>query len=176
LELYSASGSFAALALRFNPTGGFTAAPVYAESGPPIIGSGASSSGGGTLPAFSSEILASANVNSGNPGSMEITIFPPGSLVGCTLNGGTPGVKFLFVASWASYTANGLTITCSGFSPTNSIVEDSQGDQAQFTSASLTITLNPQVVDTSGTVTGSIDLVSTLATVSGPLTGSYTAQ
>jgi hypothetical protein len=176
LEFYTASGSLSALALRFNPTGGFTAAPAYAESGPPIIGPGAAPPGGGTLPAFSEAIMVSANVNSGNPGSMEITIFPSGSILGCTLNGGTPGVKFLFVASWSSYTANGLTITCSGFSPTNSIVEDSQGDQAQFTSASLTLTLNPQVINTSGTVTGSINLVSTLATISGPLTGTYTAQ
>lgn len=44
LEFYSAAGSIAILALRFNPTGAFTAAPVYTESGPPIIGGGGSPS------------------------------------------------------------------------------------------------------------------------------------
>jgi hypothetical protein len=52
LEFYSAGGSIAILALRFNPTGAFTAAPVYSESGPPIIGA-SSGGGGGTLPQFS---------------------------------------------------------------------------------------------------------------------------
>jgi hypothetical protein len=40
LEFYAATGSFSLISLRFNPTGGFTAAPVYAESGGPIIVSG----------------------------------------------------------------------------------------------------------------------------------------
>jgi hypothetical protein len=42
LEFYSASGSLSLISLRFNPTGGFTAAPVYAEAGGPIIVSGIS--------------------------------------------------------------------------------------------------------------------------------------
>jgi hypothetical protein len=40
IEFYSTSGSFSVLALRFNPTGGFTAAPVYFETGSPIIAGG----------------------------------------------------------------------------------------------------------------------------------------
>ena len=39
-EFYSTSGSFSLLALHFNPTGGFTAAPVYFETGSTIISSG----------------------------------------------------------------------------------------------------------------------------------------
>jgi hypothetical protein len=39
-EFYSTSGSFSILALRFNPTVAFTAAPVYFETGSPIISSG----------------------------------------------------------------------------------------------------------------------------------------
>lgn len=39
-EFYSTSGSFSLLALRFNPTGAFTAAPVYFETGSPIISPG----------------------------------------------------------------------------------------------------------------------------------------
>jgi hypothetical protein len=37
-EFYVASGSFSIIALRFNPTTAFTSAPVYAQTGPPIIG------------------------------------------------------------------------------------------------------------------------------------------
>jgi hypothetical protein len=40
----------------------------------------------------------------------------------------------------------------------------------------LTVTLTPQVVASSGTVKGSMTLVSTLATVSGTFTGTYSAQ
>jgi hypothetical protein len=39
IEFYSTTGSFSLLALRFNPTGGFTAAPAYFETGSPIISS-----------------------------------------------------------------------------------------------------------------------------------------
>lgn len=42
-EFYAASGSFAIIALRANPTPAFTSAPVYNESGSPII----TGSGGG---------------------------------------------------------------------------------------------------------------------------------
>jgi hypothetical protein len=36
-EFYSAVGAFSVLALRFNPTGAFTAAPFYTERGAPLI-------------------------------------------------------------------------------------------------------------------------------------------
>src|SRR5206468_6258898 len=42
-EFYVAAGSISMIALRANPSGAFTAAPVYFESGAPII-----STGGGT--------------------------------------------------------------------------------------------------------------------------------
>jgi len=38
-EFYSNSGAFSLIALRANPTGAFTAAPAYFETGPPIISS-----------------------------------------------------------------------------------------------------------------------------------------
>jgi hypothetical protein len=47
LELYASTGSFSLIALRFNPTGAFTAAPVFAETGSPVI-----TSAGGGLAAF----------------------------------------------------------------------------------------------------------------------------
>jgi hypothetical protein len=37
LELYASTGSFSLIALRFNPTGAFTAAPVFPETGSPVI-------------------------------------------------------------------------------------------------------------------------------------------
>lgn len=37
LEFYAATGSFSLIALRFNPTGAFTASPVFAETGSPVI-------------------------------------------------------------------------------------------------------------------------------------------
>ncbi len=40
-EFYCTTGEFAVIALRTNPTGGFTAAPVYAQTGSPIIVAGA---------------------------------------------------------------------------------------------------------------------------------------
>ncbi len=45
-EFYSSSGNFTIIALRANPTGAFTALPVYTETGAPII-SGAGGNGGG---------------------------------------------------------------------------------------------------------------------------------
>ena len=47
-EFYTTSGSFAMIALRANPTLGFTSAPVFAETGPPII-SGGTTGGGNTV-------------------------------------------------------------------------------------------------------------------------------
>jgi len=38
IALRQLAGSLSMIALRFNPTGGFTTAPVYAQSGSPIIG------------------------------------------------------------------------------------------------------------------------------------------
>ena len=45
-----------------------------------------------------------------------------------------------------------------------------------ITSGSLTITFSPQGAPSVGNVTGSVNLVSGLATISGPLAGTYTAQ
>jgi len=46
-EFYSSSGNFTMIALRANPTGAFTALPIYTESGAPIIQSGSGGNGGG---------------------------------------------------------------------------------------------------------------------------------
>jgi len=51
-EFYVSSGTFAILALSFNPAGSLTTAPVYNESGPPII-AGTGTQAGTTFAGFS---------------------------------------------------------------------------------------------------------------------------
>jgi hypothetical protein len=80
----------------------------------------------------------------------------------------------VYDVEWADVTVNGDTLTFGGFQPASSSIEDN-GSVAQFTTATLTITLTPQGVVTSGTVSGSLNLVSTLATISGSFTGTYVA-
>src|SRR5579862_58842 len=46
-EFFVSSGSFSIIELRANPSGAFTAAPVYSESGSPIISTGGGGNGGG---------------------------------------------------------------------------------------------------------------------------------
>ncbi len=48
LEFYASTGSFSLIALRFNPTGAFTSAPVFAETGSPVIASGGVAAFNGT--------------------------------------------------------------------------------------------------------------------------------
>jgi uncharacterized protein (TIGR03437 family) len=144
--------------------------------------------GGGTLPQFS-EMTIHATVTSGNPNLMitQILVFPftpDGSSCACSIQGGIlPSVSnanpplsgLQFIAGWNNYTANGLTITFGVLDVASTTMKDSKGDTAQITSGTLVVTLNPQVVSTSGTVTGSFSLISTIATVSGSFTGTYTA-
>jgi len=178
LELYSAGGSLSAIALRFNPTGAFTAAPVYPESSP-IIVSGGPSGGGGTLPQFSS-INIVVSPGSASPASALFIIggFLDGSYTVAEMQGpvyNSDGLPVgVYDVEWADVTVNGDTLTFGGFQPASSSIEDN-GSVAQFTTATLTITLTPQGVVTSGTVSGSLNLVSTLATISGSFTGTYVA-
>jgi hypothetical protein len=68
LEFSSTSRTFSIIALRFNPTGAFTASPVYAESGSPVIVPGASVFNGNYAGSFTSPQVAgavSATVNNG---------------------------------------------------------------------------------------------------------------
>lgn len=178
LEFYSASGSLSVLALRFNPTGAFTAAPVYQEAGPPIIVSGGSGAGSGTLPAFNQ---ISIQIPNSPLGIETFTILGPpangnynfGELVGAFSN--TSGVV-TYHTSWSSVAAVGQTLTFNGLEGNSLSYMGVNGSLADITSGSVTVTLTPQAVATSGTVTGTLNLVSALATVSGAFTGTYTAQ
>jgi hypothetical protein len=90
-EFYSPSGNFAILALRFQ-SGALTTAPVYAESGPPIIAS--SSSGGGGVQGFNGNYtgnytgtLGSGPVAASISGGT-VTVTVPGSGNGTITAGG----------------------------------------------------------------------------------------
>lgn len=133
---------------------------------------------GGTLPQFNSITIsatASPNHIPGLPVDIDVYALqgPNGSYYQGTLESIAGSV--FYIAAWNSVTVSGQTLTFSGLQVTSSSMEVN-GNTAQITSASLTVTLNPQVVSTSGAVTGSMTLVSTLLTVSGSFTGTYTAQ
>jgi hypothetical protein len=69
-EFYVSSGTFAILALSFNPAGSLTTAPIYNESGPPII-MGSGSAGAVTVANFA---IAKLTSTSGfPPGTPELT-------------------------------------------------------------------------------------------------------
>jgi hypothetical protein len=81
-EFYAPSGSFSIVALKFN-AGAFTTAPVYVESGPPIIASGG---GGGGTPNFDgtytgtySGTKGSGGVEASISGGTVTVISPPGT-------------------------------------------------------------------------------------------------
>lgn len=190
LEFYSANGSFSILALRFNPTGAFTTAPVYSETGPPIIASSASP-GSGTLPLFNM-ITITADPSGftvpivGRPlpelGINQISVLAPAA-DGSYLSGYIGGIVLSpngaamgnYMATWNSVTVSGQTLTFNGpVSPSSDMING--GVAAQITSASLTITLSPPSASLSGSVAGAMTLVSGLATVSGSFTGTYVAQ
>jgi len=179
LEFYSASGNISVLALRFNPTGAFTTAPAYAQTGPPIIGS---STGGGSLPQFTTLIVTSTAASDAQLGfKVGIQLLASnGQPIACQAN--LPPVfgssnSLGADVNWSGYSSSGLTVTCTGLNVTTSDMENfSTSARAQVTSASLTFTLTPQTVSTSGTVSGTVNLVSTEGTMSGSFSGTYTAQ
>jgi len=163
LEFYSATGSISVLALRFNPTGSFTTAPVYPETGSPIIqGSSQPSS-----IAISSSALGIGSLLITFP--MANGTYSSGSVEGTLTNpAGTYNV------TWNSVTVSGQTITFNGFQTSLSTMRAINGSPANITTGTLTLTLSGS--GSSGTVTGSLNLVSTVATVSGSFTGTFSTQ
>jgi hypothetical protein len=123
LEFYSATGSFSLISLRFNPTGGFTAAPVYAESGGPIIVSGVSGiasfngnytgsfadTAGGTLSGAVSASVSNGTLTVTKPGSGTGTVSATGQVTfGVDV---TEGVSCNFTGT---FTATGAGASASG--------------------------------------------------------------
>ena len=114
--------------------------------------------------------------------------FPPGSAIGSgsagvsgptgdgSYNAGVIAGDFdattHYVAAWNKVTVSGQTLTFSGLATDilHAYVKNG-ANLAQITSASLTVTLSPAT----GTVTGSMTLENTVATISGSFTGTYLA-
>lgn len=139
-EIYTSSASLAVLTLRFNVTASFTAAPVYAESGPPIIGTAT-----GTTPAPFSELFVTGtwtqtstaspvviNVTPNADGTYKaavvgsqqpfvLVLFPSGTLSGNTLTFSSPASLGLF-GTTTSITSGSLTLNVTNFQQVGSAV------------------------------------------------------
>jgi uncharacterized protein (TIGR03437 family) len=145
-----------------------------------------------TLPQFNIIIIHVTTAPSqipGLPGPPElgiaqILVAAPASdgsyIVGTVQGGGGLGSAepslIQYAAGWSGVSVSGQTLTFDGLDVSASTMEGVNGDIADITSGTLSVTLYPQPVSTSGTVTGSMTLVSTVATVSGSFTGTYVAQ
>jgi hypothetical protein len=182
-EFYTSGASISVLALRFNPTGAFTTAPVYAETGPPVIGGATSGGPSGSFPQFDELTFTSSQASIAQSGvAVEGSIVTSDGqhplLCGGSASGYAPSGKptLLGTSSFNSYEVNGLTVTCTGLNASSTMVNYADGTVAQITSGSLTFTLNPQTVSTSGTVSGSVSLVSTVGTITSSFTGTYIAH
>jgi hypothetical protein len=180
-EFYASNGSLSIIALRFNPTGAFTAAPVYTQSGPPVIGGG-----GGALPQFSS-ISVTGTFSPASQASLRVgvtVLIPvPGGYSSGAVGGSTTALLQAppiigLAAVWNSVAVSGQTLTFNGLQVgATSVVIDNLGTPHGISSGSLTLTLSPDTAsNATGTVTGSMTLVSAVGTLSGPVTGGYVAQ
>jgi hypothetical protein len=178
-EFYISSGAISVLALNF-AGGAFSTSPVYPELGPPFIASGG---GGGALNFNVLTMEASTSANS-PPGVLlpelgiaEIGVAKDngvyrGVIVGLFYDSsGLPNGGY--VATWSSVTVSGDTLTFTGLQSSDSYMQSSALNIAPITTGTLTVTLAPGSTN-SGTYTGTLDLVSTLQTVSGAFSGTYT--
>jgi hypothetical protein len=175
-EFYNAGGSFSLIATQSDSSGGMTSSPVHVQTGAPILVSAGGSSGGGALPTFSSiHVTGTFSPTSQTPYQIAINIAVPLSSV--TTTGAyvlAPYTVAGFAIVFQTTTVNGQTITLGGLQPGNGgTMTDSKLTQYGITSASLSLTLTPQTVATTGSVSGTLSLTSSLATLSGPVTGSY---
>ncbi len=134
MEFSSASGSFSVLALRTNPTGAFATAPVYPETGPPII-----TTNSPATPQFNSVTINSASLGITNL----LLVFPTanggfssGSVQGMLLKAnGIPNGSYS--ATWNNVTVNGQTVTFGGLQTSGSTMQNNSGTTANITSATL---------------------------------------
>jgi hypothetical protein len=183
-EFYISSGAISVLALNFNG-GAFSTSPVYAELGPPFIASGGST---GALN-FNVLTMEASTSTSSPPGVLlpelgiaEIGVAKTngtyrGIIVGLFYDAtGLPNGGY--VATWSTVTVSGDTLTFTGLQSSDSYMQSSASNIAPITTGTLTVTLAPGTTS-SGTYTGTLDLVSTLQTVggtgaSGAFTGTYT--
>jgi hypothetical protein len=158
LEVYTTSASLAVLTLRFNVTSSFTAAPVYAEAGPPVIGTAA----GSTAAPFSTLYVNGTWTLSSSFSSVIVSVFP-------TSTGGYTAVaESLSPFIYASFTGGTLSDQTLTFNTTGVGV---YGTSA-VTSGKLTLTVN-NFDQVGSPVTGTMTINSTNT---GSITGTSTYQ
>lgn len=133
-------------------------------------------SAGGSVPPFDL-LSATPTVTSSNQSPLTFSFDVGGT--GCALSGNTlsfpSDTGFTFGAVWNSYTISGNTLTCTNFqsSSPNSAMTETNGNSAQWTSATLTVTLTPQGSFSGSMSNGTLKLASSLATVNASFTGTY---
>lgn len=116
LEFYTSTGSLSLIALRFNPSGGFTASPVYAETGAPILDAGASAFNGTYTGTYISSVQSGAvtvtvsngTVTVGQPAAGSGTVTATGQVTFGTVV--AEGVTCSFTGNFA-VSGNGATGT-----------------------------------------------------------------
>lgn len=176
VEFYSASGSLSVIALRFNPTGAFTASPIYLETGQPIIGSPAT-----TAPLFlqltSSVLFQPSESASGN---VFITVTPNAGNVTYSARIG------LLIFTNGTATNEGQTLTFNSVQP-DGFFGPPSGASMIPSGGELILTLVQTATGSGGTrgnVTGSWSVTgrpfgspvgSSPGTISGTIVGTYSA-
>ncbi len=183
LELFNPTGNISVLALLFNPSGSFTAAPVYQLGGAPVIvpGSGAPS----RFVNFSTGALQ-FQPNGSAAGNISATYTPnaTGGTYSVNLGGGMTFTDGTFAANGASFTAQ--TLQANATTPPFGTFTAPGAGTFTVSSASLTFALTPtfsfpngattiQQGNLSGTlsVTGKAAGASTSTTFTGPVTANY---
>lgn len=181
IEFYVTSGTFSIAAFRFNPTLAFTSLPVLSQSGPPVILGGST---GGTIPQFSviNANLTLSSTSSTGAGSISIN--------GVMGNGVTPGGyssayfagEFVtpnyiaFTCFFNNVSLNGQTFVISGPSVGNNCILNVFNANNSVTAGSVTVTLSPGGTPAAGRASGSFSLSGPVVSVSGSLSGTYSAD
>ena len=183
MEFYSATGNISVIALRFNPTGSFTAAPVYAESGTPIIGSTAPT-GSNPYQSFGPYLYVTFQPAGFASGTELFAFTPNADNITYSVSFGGTGVF-----TNGTFTNNGQTFTANVLQsnltlPPYGGFAGPGGNVLLISSASLSFTLTPTTTagqavtgNLAGTlsVTGTPPLGGASVTMAGPITGTYTA-
>ena len=171
-EFYTATGSLSMIALRANPTQAFTSAPVYAESGPPIIGSSSSSG-----PISQLTVFVTFQPFGFSPVLDTFILSPQAGTSGFT-------ARDSYGLIFNGCTVTNLTYTCNSISNTDLTYTGVPGSELDYpSSASLVFTLVPATTPGyyNGTVSGSLSVTGAYdnnikRTLAGPLTGNYTSM
>ncbi len=179
-EFYTASGTIAILALNFNPEGSLTTAPVYPQSGSPIIGAPAP----GFAPFLTfGPVQMQFQPGGFAPGAVVLVLTPNGDgTYSAQLNSGVTFTNGVFTGNGSTFSASVLqpnaTVPPFGYflAPDTTLYVVSSGSVNFNISASVTSS-NHQT----GNLTGTLTLTGTPVgggapvTMAGPIAGPYYA-